>query len=63
MAIKCTKREWCAEVGDYRCEFVMDSAEDVADLPECCPGSQAVVMAESFEGYAVNASGEWKKIC
>lgn len=61
MAIKLVKREW--QSGDnYHCEFVMDSAEDAVDLPECSTGSIAIVADEGFALFMVNASGEWKEV-
>jgi hypothetical protein len=62
MAIKVTNKEWCAYNNDYRCEYVMDSADDAANLPQSCPGSTAMVADETASYYMVNASGEWKKV-
>ncbi len=38
--------------------FVLDSAEDVKDLPTCDPMSIAIV-ANGGAIFMVNASGEW----
>ena len=38
--------------------FVLDSAEDVKDLPVCAPMSMAIV-ASGGTIFMVNASGEW----
>lgn len=61
MAIKKISNVWCSEVGDYRCEFVLDSVDDVANLPKACVGSTAMVADGSSKIYMVNASGEWKE--
>ncbi len=60
MAIKLVKREW--QHDDYYCEFVMDSAEDAVNLPECSTGSIAIVANEGCALFMVNASGEWKEV-
>lgn len=62
MAIKCVERKWCPEVGDYRQQFVMDSADEVANLPKCCSGSTAIVVEEDGAMFMVNASGEWGEL-
>jgi hypothetical protein len=43
-------------------DFVLDSASDLASLPDCAPGSTAIVAAKDGPIYMVNASGEWKEI-
>lgn len=58
MAIKKINREWCPHLGDYQKDFIVDTEADVANLPECCTGSSALVV-ESGAVYMVNASGEW----
>lgn len=58
MAIKMIDKEWCAEVKAYRKEFIIDGKADIANLPECCVGSTALVVATG-DVYVVNASGEW----
>lgn len=62
MAIKEINREWCFIANEYRRSFVLDSTEDVANLPECCAGSTAVVAGNGSAVYMVNASGVWTKI-
>ena len=62
MAIKMIDREYCAFTDDYRCSFVMDSAEDAKDLPKCCTGSTAVATDKDGPLYMVNASGEWEEL-
>lgn len=59
MAIQLVNKEWCPYVGDFRCEFVMDSEADAANLPKCCAGSVAIVANADSPAYMVNASGEW----
>lgn len=59
MAIKQIGEYWVSETGLFRREFVMDSDADVANLPECGPGSVAIVAANGGGVYMVNASGEW----
>lgn len=60
MAIKMTGHTYCKCVEDYVREFVCDTEEDVATLPECCTKSTALVVATG-NVYVVNASGEWVK--
>ena len=62
MAIKLVDREWNSYAGDYRYEFVIDSAADVAKLPKCCAGSTAMVAGKDGALYMVNASGEWSEL-
>lgn len=62
MAIKLINKKWCPNVGDYRCEFVMDSADDAANLPNSCPGSTAMVAAKDGAMFMVNASGAWEEL-
>lgn len=57
MAIKCVKNDWSE--GDCRRDFIVDSNEDFANLPECCTGSTA--LSPSGDIMVVNASGEWVK--
>lgn len=42
--------------------FVLDSANDVASLPKCSPGSTAMVAAKGGPIYMVNASGNWEEL-
>lgn len=45
------------------CEYVLDSAADVADLPtDTAPGSVAIVAAAGGAVYILNASHEWKEM-
>ena len=62
MAIRKISCEYCPAADEYREEFVLDSATDVADLPECCPGSTAMVADKDGAMYMVNASGEWVEV-
>ena len=39
-------------------KYIIDSEADVASLPECRPGSMAII-AKGGKAYVVNASGEW----
>lgn len=43
-----------------RREFIIDTDEDVATLPECATGSAALSIA-SGSVFVVNASGVWTK--
>ena len=58
MAIKMIKSEYCPCVDDYRRDYIVDTEADVANLPQCCTGSSALVV-ESGAVYMVNASGVW----
>lgn len=62
MAIKKVNSDWCPLQEETRYHFVMDSADDVADLPKCCPGSTAMVADSTCKVYMVNASGEWREL-
>lgn len=62
MAIRCVERKWCPFVNEYRATFVMDSADDAAELPKSCVGSTAMVAAKDGAMYMVNASGEWEEL-
>lgn len=61
MAIKLMTQDVCDVSGDLICQFIIDSAEDVANLPECCTGSTAIVADKGGAIYMVNASGEWRE--
>ena len=52
-----SKRRW--GIGSYQCEYILDTEDDVANLPKCGTGSTALVVATG-NVYIVNASGEWK---
>ena len=58
MAYKLIKKE----LESNRCTYIVDSAADVADLPQCCPGSTAIVAAKDGAMYMVNASGSWEEL-
>ena len=62
MAIKEINREWCFIANEYRRSFVLDSTEDVSDLPVCCAGSTAMVAGNGSAVYMVNASGAWVEL-
>lgn len=43
-------------------EFVLDTEDDIATLPnDCAPGSSALVI-DSSNVYMLNSKGEWKKL-
>ncbi|MBO7252552.1 MAG: hypothetical protein J6V25_07985 [Oscillospiraceae bacterium] len=58
MAIKLVNTEWAHCMNSYQHDYVVDTEADIADLPECCTGSSALVV-ESGAIYMVNASGVW----
>lgn len=60
--IKLIGQEWCSCAGSYRNTYVMDSASEKADLPECGAGSIAYVATAGLPAYMVNASGEWVEV-
>ena len=62
MAVKCVGREWCPLFKTFRKSFVLDADSDAVELPDCCPGSTAVVAAAGGAVYMVNASGEWRAL-
>lgn len=44
-------------------EFLLDSEEELKDIPECSPGSTAIILTNN--GMIVkmkNSKGEWKNI-
>lgn len=59
MAIKMVNSEGCTHTDVYRCEFIVDSDADFANLPKACPGSTA--LSPSGTVMIVNASGDWVK--
>lgn len=61
MAIKLLKQEICDAQGGLVCEYIVDSVDDIVNLPACCPGSVAIVADKDGPVYMVNASGEWKE--
>jgi hypothetical protein len=62
MAIKEINREWSPYVDDYKREFIIDSVDDVANLPTCCTGSAAIVAEKDGAIFVVDASGEWEEL-
>ena len=62
MAIKLTNKTYSAAASDFIHNFVLDSAADSANLPDCAPGSTAMVADVGGPVYMVNASGEWKEL-
>lgn len=60
MAINWFGEKWCLGAEDHSKEFILDTEADVAELPECCPGSTALVCSTG-NVYIVNASGQWVK--
>lgn len=58
MAIQMTNKKYSAYLDNYQYDFIADTDADVKDLPQCCPGSTALVV-ESGTAYMVNASGSW----
>ena len=45
-----------------RREFILDTEEDVQNLPESCAPGSAALVADGGAIYLLNASGEWKKV-
>lgn len=60
MAIKLINERYCPYVGEEVREFICDTEEDVASLPQCCSQSTALVCSTG-DVYIVNASGQWVK--
>lgn len=60
MAIKEVRREWDECQLDYVKEFILHTEADVADLPECCVGSTAIV-GETGNVYVSGKGKAWKK--
>lgn len=58
MAIREVKSEWSPEQLDYVKSFLCHYESDVAELPECCVGSNAKVSETNSE-YVVSSSGKW----
>lgn len=56
MAIAKNEKQWAAGAAPH--DYILDTAADVKNLPACCPGSSALVVATG-EVYMVNASGKW----
>lgn len=62
MAFKMISHEWCCVRDAYINSYILDSANDVANLPKCAPGSTAMVAAKGGAIYMVNASGSWEEL-
>ena len=58
MAIKLVSKEYVPSLDDYKCEYIVDTDSDLANLPDGCTGSSAVSV-ESGSVRVVNASGAW----
>ena len=58
MACKLVNREWANYLNYYQHDYIVDTESDIANLPQCCTGSSALVV-ESGAVYMVNASGVW----
>lgn len=58
MAYKLINRLYAVTAGQHVEEFICDSDADVATLPQCGPGSQALVPVIG-KLWVVNASGQW----
>lgn len=60
MAYKKTSENYNTVLNGVVCEFVCDSVDDIAALPECEAGSMAMVVAEGgLAVYMKNASDTW----
>lgn len=58
MAIQLIDQKWMRYVNAFCKDFICDTEEDVANLPECGASSSALVVATG-NIYMVNASGQW----
>ena len=58
MAIKCISKKYTSVIRDYRCEYICDTDEDFASLPQADVGSTAVSLATGAI-RVVNTVGEW----
>ncbi len=58
MANCCISKKHTSIVNEYRCEFICDTDEDFATLPEADVGSTAVSLV-SGAVRVVNTAGEW----
>lgn len=58
MASICINKKHTSIINEYRCEFICDTDEDFATLPEADVGSTAVSLA-SGAIRVVNTAGEW----
>lgn len=55
MAFTLIDKQW--SISDFIHEYVCDTESDAAKLPECRPGSKAMVI-EGGKIYIVNSAGE-----
>lgn len=62
MAYKIVDKQYCAYTDADRFTFVLDSDDDVVNLPICSAGSIAMVATENGNIYMTNTSGEWRKM-
>lgn len=60
MAYKLINCDWCVELDAYTKDFICDTEDDVANLPQCTTGSSAIVIT-SGTMYIVNTNGAWQK--
>ena len=63
MAFNWINKKWSPNAKDHdkdRKEFICDTEADVSTLPECVPGSTALICTTG-DVYIVNASGQWVK--
>lgn len=58
MAFKCIELTHDHTLNIVKKTFVLDSEEDLVNLPACSAGSMAIV-ASGGKIFMVNASGEW----
>ena len=58
MAFKMVNENWSSCQGEYMREYILDTEDDVKDLPQDCTGSSALVV-ETGNVYIMNASGNW----
>lgn len=63
MAYKKIKEKAYLQTEEYVCDFICDTEDDIANLPDCVAGSIAIVAQEGMPIYMRNASGEWVKVC
>lgn len=58
MAIKLVNTKWCPCLNAYQNDYIVDTEDDVENLPVSCTGSSALVV-ETGNVYVVNASDNW----
>ena len=59
MASKLILREYRVWMDDYRHEYICDTDEDFASLPETCGTGSSAVSLASGNVKVVNTQGEW----